>query len=469
MKALYIDCFSGISGDMMVGALIDAGASPEKIKSELKKINVTGYEIKCTRVVKEGISSIKFDVILDEEHSHVHDHHHHGTHGHSHGEHDHTHDGHTHHHHDHDHSNHEHHHQEHNHDQSHHYHEHNPTHHGSNHHHEHDHSHDGHHHHHHSRYADIVKLIDDSELSSKVKERSKQIFAPIAKSESKIHNMSIEDVHFHEVGAIDSIVDIIATAIALEELEIEKIITSHVPLGSGKIRISHGIYPVPAPATLDMMKNVPIAPSDLPYELTTPTGAGIVVSQSDSYGTLPAMKISSIGYGAGTRNIPGRPNVLRVMVGELLEGNEHIVGKQETITVLECHMDDMTGEAFGYLMEKLLNEGALDVYYTPIFMKKNRPGTLVTVLAPEHREAILTDILFKETTTLGVRKNTWARSILDRQMIHVETAFGLIKIKQAIKNGQVIRAVPEYEDVKKAASEHAVSFQEVYHAALKSI
>ncbi|MCR2822586.1 nickel pincer cofactor biosynthesis protein LarC [Lederbergia panacisoli] len=461
MKALYIDCFSGISGDMMVGALIDAGASPEKIEHELKKLHVSGYEIKCTRVVKEGISSIKFDVILDEEHIHEHDIH---RHGHSHGEHDHhshdahhhTHDEHTHHHHDHghDHTNHGH------------NHEHNHVH--EHHHDDHDHSQDGHHHHHHSRYADIVKLINDSELSPKVKERSKQIFAPIAKSESKIHNMSIDDVHFHEVGAVDSIVDIVATAIALEELEIEKVITSHVPLGSGKIRISHGIYPVPAPATLDMMKNVPIAPSDLPYELTTPTGAAIVVSQSDSYGTMPAMKISSIGYGAGTRNIPGRPNVLRVMVGELLEGSERIVGKQETITVLECHMDDMTGEAFGYVMEKLLNEGALDVYYTPIFMKKSRPGTLVTVLSPEHLDAKLTEILFKETTTLGVRKNTWSRSILDRKIINAETPFGPIKIKQAIKKGNVIREVPEYEDVKKAALEHGVTFQEVYNAALKT-
>ncbi|MBW8350165.1 nickel pincer cofactor biosynthesis protein LarC [Bacillus sp. IITD106] len=450
MKALYIDCFSGISGDMMVGALIDAGASPEKIERELKKLDVSGYEIKCSRVVKEGISSIKFDVILDEEHSH--DHHHHG--GHEHHSHDHTHHEHTHHHHDHDHS-----HQDHHHELSH-DHEH---HHNNN-----DHSHDSHHHHHHSRYADIVKLIEESELSPKVKERSKQIFAPIAKSESKIHNMSIDDVHFHEVGAVDSIVDIIATAIALEELEIEKIITSHVPLGSGKIRISHGIYPVPAPATLDMMKNVPIAPSDLPYELTTPTGAGIVVSQSDSFGTLPAMKISSIGYGAGTRNIPGRPNVLRVMVGELLEGNELISGKQESISVIECHMDDMTGEAFGYVMEKLLNEGALDVYYTTIFMKKNRPGTLVTVLSPEHLDAKLTEILFKETTTLGVRKNTWSRSILDRKIITAETPYGLINIKQAIKKGDVIREVPEYEDVKKAALEHGVSFQEVYNAALRT-
>ncbi|WP_062106648.1 nickel pincer cofactor biosynthesis protein LarC [Bacillus niameyensis] len=297
MKVLYIDCFSGISGDMMVGALIDAGASFEKIETELKKLDVHGYTLNQKKVVKEGISSVKFDVILDEEHGneqhqhHDHDHEHH-THTHAHQHHDHEHHTHTHAHQHHDHEHHS---------------------------HSHDHHHHDHGHHHHSRYADIVQLIEQSDLDPAVKIRSKDIFAPIAKAEAKIHNMSIEDVHFHEVGAVDSIVDIIATAIALEDLGIEEIITSHVPLGSGQIKISHGIYPVPAPATLEMMKNIPIAASDLQYELTTPTGAGIVVSQSDSFGKMPAMKVSSIGYGAGTRNIPGRPNVLRVLVGELLE------------------------------------------------------------------------------------------------------------------------------------------------------
>ncbi|MBS4206515.1 nickel pincer cofactor biosynthesis protein LarC [Bacillus sp. FJAT-50079] len=470
MKVLYIDCFSGISGDMMVGALIDAGASPEKIETELRKLNISGYQLAWKKIVKAGISSIKFDVILSDDHSHGHTHHHEHHHGHHHV-HDHDHE-HTHHHehhhvHDHDHEHthdHEHHHvhdhdHEHTHDHEHHHvhdHDHEHT-------HDHEHSHEHGHHHDHGCYADIVKLIDDSELNLRVKERSKQIFAPIARAEAKIHNMTIDDVHFHEVGAVDSIVDIVATAIALEELEIEKVITSHVPLGSGKIRIDHGIYPVPAPATLEMMRNVPIAASDLTFEMTTPTGAGIVVSQTDSFGTMPSMTVESVGYGAGTKDIPGRPNVLRVMVGELLQGDE----PSETITVIECQLDDMTGEAFGHVMDQLLDAGALDVYYTPIFMKKNRPGTLITVLAPNEREAKLMDVLFKETTTLGVRKNTWSRSILQRNIVTVETKFGPIRLKQAIKKGEVLREVPEYEDVKKAAELYGVPFQEVYKVALQ--
>ncbi|MFS0612866.1 LarC family nickel insertion protein [Lederbergia ruris] len=287
MKTLYIDCFSGISGDMMVGALIDAGASFENIRQELEKLNVQGYQLNRRKVMKEGISSTKFDVLLEEdEHTHHHDHEH--SHSHEH-----------HHHHDHSHLHDHHHHHDHGHEH----------HHDSN-------SHDHGHGHHHRSYADILQLIEESELAPGVKERSKQIFAPIAKSEAKIHNMPVESVHFHEVGAVDSIVDIVATAIALEELEIEKVVSAHVPLGSGSIRCAHGIYPVPAPATLDMMKNIPIAPTELSYELTTPTGAAIVVSQADDFGTLPAMKVEAIGYGAGTRDIPNRPNVLRIMIGE---------------------------------------------------------------------------------------------------------------------------------------------------------
>ncbi|WP_280517006.1 LarC family nickel insertion protein [Lederbergia sp. NSJ-179] len=298
MKTLYIDCFSGISGDMMVGALIDAGVSFEKIQQELEKLNLAGYQLAVRKVMKEGISSTKFEVLLEKD---EHDHHHvNEVHDHSHHHHEHENDG-VHHVHNHHHDHHNHHHD----------------------HHSHDHDHHGHSHHHRS-YADILQLIEESELSSGVKERSKQIFAPIAKSEAKIHNMPIENVHFHEVGAVDSIVDIVATAIALEELEIERVISAHVPLGSGSIRCAHGIYPVPAPATLDMMKNIPIAPTDLTYELTTPTGAAIVVSQADDFGTLPALNMEAIGYGAGTRDIPNRPNVLRIMIGEELKKKQVI-------------------------------------------------------------------------------------------------------------------------------------------------
>ncbi|RFU70130.1 LarC family nickel insertion protein [Peribacillus saganii] len=264
MRLLYLDCFSGISGDMMVGALIDAGASPEHIEQELKKIPVSGYALNWSRVVKQGISATKFDVTLDdqEEVDHDHDHHDHNHHHHHHG------------------------------------------------------SEVSHSHHAHSHYSDILRMIEESALDEKVKERSKEIFAPIAASEAKIHNIPLESVHFHEVGAIDSIVDIVAAAIALEELEIDKIVSSPVPLGSGHIHCAHGVYPVPAPATLDMLVNVPIAQSSLKYELTTPTGAGIIASQAESFGPLPSMTVTAVGYGAGTRDIPGKPNVLRVVVGE---------------------------------------------------------------------------------------------------------------------------------------------------------
>jgi len=392
VKVLYIDCFSGISGDMMVGALVDAGASPEWIESELGKLDVSGYRLEWLTVMKEGISATKFNVIITDEVT--------------------------------------------------------PN------------------HHHHRHYSDIVNLIDRSNLSAGVKERSKQIFAPIAESEAKIHNKLVADVHFHEVGAVDSIVDIVATAIALEALGIEKVITSAVPLGSGTVWCAHGIYPVPAPATLDIMKNVPIAHSDLAYELTTPTGAGIVVSQSDAYGTIPAMKIASIGYGAGTRDIPKRPNVLRVMIGEESTVGNDSKEKQEMITVLECQLDDMTGEAFGFVMSKLLNQGALDVYYTPVYMKKNRPGILITVLSSENNEECLSDVLLSETTTLGVRKSTWSRKILERKIVTVETPYGEIRLKQAFKDGLLIREIPEYEDVIDAALKHNKSFYEVYNSAM---
>lgn len=323
--------------------------------------------------------------------------------------------------------------------------------------------------HDHRHYSQIVRMIDQSTLAARVKERSKQIFAPIAQSEAKIHGTTIEKVHFHEVGAVDSIVDIVATAAALEELGIEKIVASHVPLGSGTVRCAHGLYPVPAPATLDIMKNIPIAASDLPYELTTPTGAGIVASQSESFGPMPAMKVAAIGYGAGNRDIKGRPNVLRVMIGETIDQSASVAHHIETITVLECQVDDMTGETLGYVMEKLFGEGALDVYYSPVYMKKNRPGTLITVLARRELETHLSNILLTETTTLGVRKSEMSRRMLDRQTITADTPFGRINVKQALCDGKVIRNAPEYEDVKKAAQQYKTTFQEVYSAVLRVI
>lgn len=425
MRVLYLDCFSGISGDMTVGALVDAGASAERIEQELKKLPVFGYEIEWRTVVRKGISATKFDVHLVAE-SHSHDHTHHQD------DHDHLHE-HTHaHHHEH----------------------------GGGHHHG-----DGHHEHRH--YREIIRMIDVSDLPEGVKVRSKQIFAPIAESEAAIHGIPVEDVHFHEVGAVDSIVDIVAVAIALEELGVEAVYASAVPLGSGHIHCAHGIYPVPAPATLDMLRGVPLMQSTLPYELTTPTGAGIIAGQVQSFGPLPSMTVTAIGYGAGTKDIPDRPNVLRVIIGELSDSSRRH-GEIETISVLECQMDDMNGEHFGYVLPKLLDAGALDVFYTPVYMKKSRPGVLVTVLAAPQNAAACEEILLLETTTLGVRKSLWERRMLQRQIVDMETPFGTVKVKQAIKAGKVIRQVPEYEDVRRIAETTGVPFYDVYNAAVAS-
>jgi pyridinium-3,5-bisthiocarboxylic acid mononucleotide nickel chelatase len=327
MKILYFDCFSGVSGDMVIGALIDAGADPVKLVEELKKLNIEDeYELAWKKVVKNGITSTKFDVVLvnnEHGHTHSHDHEHEHEHGHTHShDHDHEH-GHTHSH-DHDH--------EHGHTHSHdHDHEHGHTHshdhdheHGHTHSHDHDHEH-GHthshehthdHHHDHRSYKDIVKLIEEADFSQQVKDTALKIFKKIGEAEGLIHGVPLEKVHFHEVGAVDSIIDIIGAAILIHQLEISVIKSSPIPVGTGKIRIDHGIYPVPAPATLEILKGIPIEHSEVRFELTTPTGAAIIAVLAEEFCAIPSMKVRSIGYGAGTKTFKDHPNVVRVIVGE---------------------------------------------------------------------------------------------------------------------------------------------------------
>src|SRR5690625_3539289 len=280
MKILYFDCFSGISGDMTIGALLDAGGDPKHLKKELQKLNIEDeYELKIRQVVKNGITSSKFDVMLQEnEHNHHNHHHEHGHHNHEH-------------HHNHNHS-----------DDHHHHNSHEHTHH--------------HHHHDHRSYQQIVKMIKSAQFSAKVENNAVDIFKKIGEAEAKIHGTTLEEVHFHEVGAVDSIIDIVGTAILLDQLDVDKIISSSVPVGSGSIHIDHGIYPVPAPATLEILKGTPIATSYLTGELTTPTGAAIIAQLATAFSTMPTMEVESIGYGAGTRNYPNHPNVLRVIIGE---------------------------------------------------------------------------------------------------------------------------------------------------------
>jgi pyridinium-3,5-bisthiocarboxylic acid mononucleotide nickel chelatase len=329
MKTLYFDCFSGVSGDMVIGALIDAGADPIKLVEELKKLNIEDeYELTWKKVIKNGITSTKFDVVLvNHEDGHVHTHDHNHDHGHTHS-HDHNHEhGHTHtqdHNHDHEHAhNHEHahdHEHTHSHDHDHdHEHTHNHDHdhnHGHTHSHDHDHDHSHHHHHDHRSYKDIVRLIEEANFSQQVKDTSLKIFKKIGEAEGHIHGVPLENVHFHEVGAVDSIIDIIGAAILIHQLEISVIKSSPIPVGTGKIRIDHGIYPVPAPATLEILKGIPIEHSEVRFELTTPTGAAIIAVLAEEFCSIPSMKVSSIGYGAGTKTFKDRPNVVRVIIGE---------------------------------------------------------------------------------------------------------------------------------------------------------
>lgn len=432
MKLLYLDCQSGISGDMTLSALIDLGADISYISEHLKKLPIDPFSLNVKQVDKRGISAKLLDLQFDESepseeehsHSHSHDHSHTNEEVHSHS-HDHTH-GHSH--------NHEHSHS-----------------------HDHEHAHDdGHHSHSHRKASTILQMIERSELPKRVKDRSLAVFQVIAQAEGKIHGMDPEEVHFHEVGAMDSIIDVIGVCLALESLDVAKIIASPVPTGYGKIMIAHGLYPIPAPATAEILKGVPLADFHVRGELTTPTGAGFLKALADEYGQLPAKAIENIGYGAGKKNFE-HPNVLRAFLF-----NEEKAEQREKITVLECHLDDFTGESLGYVMEKLLSEGALDVYFTPITMKKSRPGTLVTILSKPENSFKMEDLLLRETSTFGVRKSDMTRKILSRELKQVETAYGPITVKFGMLEGEIIKAYPEYEEVKRAAQYHNVPLVIIY-------
>jgi pyridinium-3,5-bisthiocarboxylic acid mononucleotide nickel chelatase len=433
-RTLYLDCFAGASGDMLLGALLDCGLDFEFLKAELAKLGVAGYELSLTRVDRSGIAAAKFDVHL---HSAEKKSEHHHEHAHAH--HDHHHDDHQHHH-------------SHAHDDHHH-------------HHAHEDHHDDHHHEHgHRSLSDIKRLIASSTLHEQIRERARLIFERIGAAESKIHNVPIETIHFHEVGAVDSIVDIIGVCIGLDALQIDRIIASPLHVGSGTFKCAHGTYPVPGPATTELLQGVPIYSGEIAGELVTPTGAAIIAMLAESYGPLPLMKIERIGYGAGTRTYPKFPNVLRALIGELASDAEQT---PTTVTVIEANIDDLNAQVFGHLMEQALAAGALDIFYTPVQMKKNRPGVLVTLLCKPADQARMCELLFRETTTLGVRYRQEAREILQRELVNVTTAFGAIKIKVARHaDGRVLNYAPEFEDCRAAAELHQVAVREVQTAAM---
>jgi len=435
MRTLYLDCFSGIAGDMTLAALVDLGADLSYIIDHLKQLPIDAFEMDVQSVVKQGVAAKTLHLHIDEghdhHHSHSHDHSHaHGDHHHDHDQHYHFHVVHDHHHHDHDHG--------------------------------HDHAHD--HHHEHRRAADILSMIESSQLPDRVKQRSMAIFQVIAEAEGKIHGIDPSEVHFHEVGAMDSIIDTIGVCLALENLEIDEIYASPVATGQGYAKMAHGLYPIPAPATFELLKGIPLAELNARGELTTPTGAGILKALVKEFKPIiPSMTVDRIGYGAGTKDFD-HPNVLRAL---LLEENGAMI--RESIYVLEAQLDDMSGEALGYTMEQLFKAGALDVYYSPVFMKKNRPGTLITVLAALDKADHCEDVILTETTTLGVRRSLWTRNILERRFITVETSYGEITVKQAMRDNQIVHEAPEYEDVARAAQLHGVPFYQVYQAVLSEM
>src|SRR5262245_3632678 len=405
-RTLYLDCFAGASGDMLVGAMLDCGLDFALLRSELLKLGVEGYELSLKRVDRSGISAAKFDVHLTGE-PHSREHHH--NHEHSHG--------------------------------------HNPQ-------------------SHHRALSEIKRIISSSNLSDQVKQRAQTIFQRIGEAEAKIHNVPIETVHFHEVGAIDSIVDVVGACVAFDALKIGRIISSPLHVGSGTFQCAHGTYPVPGPATAELLKGVPIYSKDVEGELVTPTGAAIISTLAESYGPTPALKIEKVGYGAGTRDYPKFPNALRAIIGEMEEDADLTPA---TVTVIEANIDDLNAQVFGYLMEKALAAGALDIFYTPVQMKKNRPGVLLTLLCdPTDRERMC-DLIFRETTTLGVRYRNERREILTREFVTVETEYGPIRVKVSrARDGRVMNASPEFEDCRVAAEKHHVGLRDAQAAALKA-
>ena len=409
-RILYLDCFSGISGDMMIGALLNIGASEQALREGLLQLPIGAeYRLSIEKAYPSGIGGTSFDVHL-EPHGHVHSHRHDDEHGHDHGH------GHEH---------------------------------GHDHGHDHDHSHGhGHADSHGRSYVDIVDMIRSSTLPGRIVTRAIAVFRAIGEAEAAVHGKTLEEVHFHEVGAVDSIVDIVGAAIALENLAIDRIVVSAISDGSGTIRCQHGVIPVPVPAVVKMLEgtDIPFRPGTAETELVTPTGLGLVKTLADAYGAMPDMRILRVGYGLGKRDI-GRLNALRVFLGESRESQ---VTGMDTAAVLECSIDSTTPEDLAYASEILMSSGALDVAMIPAHMKKGRSGILLQVMCrPEDTER-LAGLMFRHTGTVGIRTRISDRYVMDRRWEPVQTPFGVIRVKK-VSWGEVTRAYPEFEDLKSVA------------------
>ncbi|MGB7599147.1 MAG: nickel pincer cofactor biosynthesis protein LarC [Candidatus Sulfotelmatobacter sp.] len=444
MRIAYLECFSGISGDMFMGALLDAGVAPSVFQDAVAALKI-GARLEISRVVRAGISATKADVWVNGErdlpreqyweqqhsrhqHSHEEPHAHGREHAHSQAD-------------------------EHSHDDPSHAHP-----------HAHEHSHD----HEHSRgLSDIRQIISAASISSSAKKTAIHIFEALGRAEARIHNTSIESVHFHEVGAVDAMVDIVCAAVGAEALGVDEFICSPLNVGGGTVKCAHGTIPVPAPATVELLANAPVYSSGLLMELVTPTGAAIVKTLVSRFASFPEMKIEKSGYGAGTRDFPGHPNVLRLTIGEAT----HSVAantESDTVAVLEANLDDLNPQVFGYVMDRLFEAGALDAFAMPVQMKKNRPGTLLTVLCKPEHASDLTQLIFTETTTLGVRRRDERRKTLARRWESVGTPWGEVRVKIASMNGTVTNYAPEYEDCRRIAEEHHVPLKQVMQEAARA-
>ncbi|MGH9727013.1 MAG: nickel pincer cofactor biosynthesis protein LarC [Candidatus Acidiferrales bacterium] len=385
MKLAYFDCFSGISGDMALGALVDAGVDLREFEAELRKLKLDGWKISAEKVQRQAIRATKVNVETEETH-------------------------------------------------------------------------------HHRHLSPILKMIDDAALAPRATERARRIFQRLGEAEAKVHNISIEKVHFHEVGAVDSIIDIVGAAIGFELLGIDGFACSVMDVGGGRVQTEHGLLPVPAPATVELLRGAPTFSSGIEKELVTPTGAAIATTLSTQYAKMPAMKLKTIGYGAGSADLPQQPNVLRLMIGEAI-GSGASQHWDESISVIEANVDDMSPQIYGYFAERALAAGALDIFSTAVQMKKNRPGQLVTLLCEIPNRDRLIDLIFRETTTIGIRTHEVQRQTLAREVVPVETPLGTIRMKISRLNGSVLNAAPEYEDCRRIAERKGVPLKEVLSTA----
>ena len=387
MKLAYFDCFSGISGDMTLGALLDAGCDLAQLRAELRGLQVPGLDLSAEKIWKNGMAATCVHVKTEDQQRH-------------------------------------------------------------------------------RPLSAILQILRDSNLASPVRDRASAIFQKLGEAEARVHDLPIEKIHFHEVGAVDAMVDIVGACIGFHALAIEKFACSPLNVGGGTVKMAHGVLPVPAPATANLLQGKPTYSNGVQRELVTPTGAAIVATLCDSFGPQPPMRVSAIGYGAGVAELEGQPNVLRIMIGET--AGKVVPGYDQEITVIEANLDDMNPQIYGYFQEKALAAGALDVFTTPVQMKKNRPGTLLTVLCQPADAQTLMTLIFAETTTFGVRSYSAQRRVLPRESVKVNTSFGEVRIKLSRVNGRILHASPEYDDCRKLAEEKNVPLQRVINEALRS-